>query len=65
MAHEECLELSGRWVRTQNSRRILSVVWVGGILGVPMQEIPITRHTEDSRCPIPIQEIAITNDIDD
>ena len=33
MPHKECLELSGRWVRTQNSRRILSVVWVGGILG--------------------------------
>ena len=33
MSHKECLEMIGRYVRTHNSRRILSVVWVGGILG--------------------------------
>ena len=54
MPHKECLEMIGRCVRTQNSGIILSVVWVGGILGVldrsqeiPRQEIPITRDTED------------------
>ena len=44
MALRECLEPAGRWVRTQDSMRILSVVWVEGILGVPMQEITITKY---------------------
>ena len=47
MAHRECLELVGRWVRTQDSIRILYVVYVEGILGVPIQEISTTRDTED------------------
>ena len=47
MPHKECLELSGRWVRTQNSERILAVVYVNGILGVPIQEISTTKDTED------------------
>ena len=47
MPHKECLEVSGHWVRIQNSRKIQSVVWVWGILGVPIQEIPTTRDTED------------------
>ena len=29
----QCLDLSGRWLRIQNSKRNLSVVYVGGILG--------------------------------
>ena len=33
MTHKECLELFGRLLRIQNSRRILSVVYVRGILG--------------------------------
>ena len=33
MLHKECLELSGRSLRIQNSRRIFAVVYVRGILG--------------------------------
>ena len=33
MPDKECLEMIGRCARTQDSMRILSVVWVGGILG--------------------------------
>ena len=33
MSHRECLEVSGRLLRIQNSRRILAVVYVRGILG--------------------------------
>ena len=47
MPHKECLELFGRSVRTQNSERILAVVYVRGTLGVPIQEISTTRDTED------------------
>ena len=32
MPHIVCLDLSGRWLRIQNSRIILSVVYVAGIL---------------------------------
>ena len=52
MAHKECLELSGRWVRTQNSERILAVVYVRGTLGVPIKKISTTRDTEDSKWPM-------------
>ena len=47
MPHKERLEMIGRWVRTQDSIRILYVVHVEGILGVPIQEIPIRRDTND------------------
>ena len=33
MHHRECLELFGRLLRIQNSRRIFAVVYVKGILG--------------------------------
>ena len=33
MAHKECLEMVGRCVRTQDSRRNLSEVLVGGMFG--------------------------------
>ena len=47
MPHKECLEVIGRCVRTENKMRILSVVWVGGILG---REVDRKRYRH-KRCP--------------
>ena len=33
MAHMECLELSGRLLRIQHSKRMFALVYVNGILG--------------------------------
>ena len=33
LPHEECLDLSGRWLGTTSSKRILAVVGVRGIMG--------------------------------